>query len=65
MKYSVDEVKEEKDKNIVIRLKGEDISFIASPNSVSIYLDEKVADSISWHIQTILEDRKRRSKNIS
>lgn len=59
MKYSVDEVKNEPDKNIVIKLKGEDISFIATSYSVSIYIDEKTADSIAFHLQAILEDRKR------
>jgi hypothetical protein len=59
MKYSVDEVKEEKDKNIVIRLSGDDLSYLVQNGKLSIYLDEKIADSIAWHIQTILEDRKR------
>lgn len=59
MTYSVEEVKDEPDKRIAIRLKGDDISFIASSYSLSIYIDEKTADSIAFHIQAILEDRKR------
>ena len=59
MTYQVEEVEHERDKNIVIRLKGEDASFQASAYGVSIYLDEKTADSISFHINTIIADRQR------
>jgi len=60
--YSVEEVISEQDKNIVIRLKGEGISFIAQNGMVSIYLDEKTADSVGFHLLTIIEDRSRRKE---
>lgn len=62
MNYSVEEVEGEKINNIVVRLKGEGISFLASSNMVSVYLDEKTADSIAWNIQCILQDRDRIKK---
>lgn len=58
--YSVDEVPNESDKNIVIRLRGENISYMAQNGTLSIYLNEKTADSIAFHIQAIIEDRSRR-----
>ena len=58
--YSVEEVPNETDKNIVIRLKGDGISYMAQNGSVSIYLDEKTADSVGFHLLTIIEDRQRR-----
>jgi hypothetical protein len=61
MKYSVDEVKDLTG-NIIIRIKGKDTSFVAMENSISIYLDEKTASSIAWHINTIIEDRERNKK---
>lgn len=57
--YRVEEVLNEPDKNIVIRLKGEGISYIAQNGTLSIYLDEKTADSIGFHLLTIIEDRQR------
>lgn len=60
MKYRVDEVENTSDKNIIIRISGEDISFTATNYGVSIYLDEKTADSIAFNIQTILQDRERK-----
>jgi hypothetical protein len=62
MTYQVEEVPNEKDKNIVIRLRGEDVSFQASAYGVSVYLDEKTADSIAFHIQSIIQDRARQKK---
>ena len=59
MTYQVEEVENEKDKNIVIRLRGEDISYLAQNGNISIYLDEETANHIAWHIQTICEDRQR------
>jgi len=58
--YSVDEVPNESYKNIVIRLKGSDISFVATGESISIYLDEDIADKIAFQINAIIEDRSRR-----
>ncbi|MCK9370575.1 hypothetical protein M0R04_11755 [Candidatus Dojkabacteria bacterium] len=62
MKSSVDEVPYEKDKNIAIRFAGEDISFQASSWSVSVYINEEVADSLIFHLSTILQDRERRKE---
>mgnify|MGYP001473361769 CR=1 FL=1 len=59
MTYQVEEVEHERDKNIVIRLKGEDASFQASAYGVSIYLTEDIADKIAFHIRAIIEDRFR------
>lgn len=60
MKYQVDEIEGEKLNPIVIRLYGEDINYIAMNGKLDVYLDEKTADSISFHIQSILQDRERR-----
>lgn len=60
MTYQVEEVEHEKERNIVIRLKGEDASFQASAYGVSIYLTEDVADKISFQINCIIQDRDRR-----
>lgn len=60
MKIQIDEVEGEKDKNIAIRLSGEDIKFLASEYSCSIYVDEDMADSICFHLGSILQDRERR-----
>ncbi len=62
MEYSVDEVEGEKKHPIVIRLSGEDVSFIVQKNQISIYLDEKTAESIAFHISSLLQDRERRGK---
>ena len=56
MKYSVDEVIGDKDKNIAIRLSGEDIVFQASNYSLSVYLDKETADKIAFQIQSLLQD---------
>ena len=61
MTYIVEEVDgETSGKNIAIRLRGDDISFIACSSTLSVYIDEKTADSIAFHIQAILQDRERR-----
>jgi hypothetical protein len=60
--YSVEEVPNEQDKNIVIRLKGEGISYMAQNGTLSVYLDEKTADSVGFHLLTIIEDRQRRKE---
>ncbi len=60
--YSVEEVEGEPNKNIAIRLAGEDISFQASGWSVSIYISEDIADKIAFQIQSILQDRERRKE---
>ena len=65
MKYIIEEVKGEPDKNIVMRFRGDDIVFVATANNISLYIDERTADSIAFHLQTIIEDRKRQKKNSS
>ena len=62
MKLSIDEVlfsdiNDLADKNIAIRLSGEDISFQANEYSVSVYITEEQADKISYKLQEILKDR--------
>ena len=62
MKLSVEEVplsdiNDLEDENIVIRFSGEDISFQASNHSLSIYINEDMADKISFNLSTILQDR--------
>ena len=62
MKLSVDEVSlsninDIEEKNIAIRLRGEDISFQASGYAVTIYINEDMADKISFNLSTILQDR--------
>ena len=65
MKLSVEEVplsdiNDLEDENIVIRFRGEDISFQASNYSLSIYINEDMADKISFNLSTILQDRYHR-----
>ena len=67
MTYQVEEVEHKKERNIVIRLKGEDVSFQASAYGVSVYLDEKTAGSIWFHLGVILQERekKKRAKELA
>lgn len=58
--YSVEEVEGEADKNIVIRLRGDDITFNATGYSLYVYLNEDIADKIAFQINAIIEDRSRR-----
>ncbi len=58
--YEVNEVEGEPDKNIVIRGRGNSICFNAMNGSFSLYIDETTADSIAFHISTIIQDRERR-----
>ncbi len=62
MKLIIDEVEGEKDKNILIRLSGEDIKFLVSEYSCSVYINEDMADSLVFHLGTILQDRERQRK---
>lgn len=62
MKLRVDEIENEPDKNICIRLSGEDISFTATNYSVSVYIDEDCADKIAFQLQSILQDREQRKE---
>lgn len=59
----VDEIVTNDDKNIAIRLSGEDLAFQASTYSLSLYIDENLADKISFQLQTILQDRERTKKD--
>jgi len=62
MKLDVDSldigVGQNNDKNIQIRLSGEDIKFIATEYSVSIFIDEDLADRLAFHIGAVLQDIK-------
>ena len=64
MKFSVEEVylsnNDVEENNIVIRLSGNDISFQATAYGISIYINEDLADKISFHLQSILQDRHNR-----
>ena len=65
MKLSVDEVplsdiNDLAENNIAIRLSGEDIVFQASGYAVTIYINEDLADKISFQLSTMLQDRSYR-----
>lgn len=63
MKLLVDEVEGvgiTGDKNICVRLSGEDIKFVATEYSISLFVDEDIADKIAFQINAIIEDRSRR-----
>ena len=67
MKIIVDEVFKstdelEKKKNILVRLSGNDIKFIATEYSLSFYLDNNLADKLAFQLTAILEDRYRRKE---
>ena len=70
MKLLVTEIEEgvgqKKDKTIQIRLSGDDIKFVATEYSISLFVDEDLADKISFHLQNILQDRdyRRNPKDI-
>ncbi len=62
MKLSIDEVplsdiNDLEEKNITIRLSGEDISFQASGYAIGIYITEGQADKIVYDLGCILKDR--------
>lgn len=56
MKVEIDEL-EGCTKNICITLSGDDLIFTVTPRMIAISLDEKTADRISFHLQSILLDR--------
>lgn len=60
MKIIVDEVDFENDKNICIRFSGEDIKFIVTEYSVAVYINNEIADSLQFHLGSILQDRERK-----
>ena len=65
MKITVDEVEgkgvgENNDKNIQIRISGEDIKFIATEYSLSIFIDEKEGDKLAFEINCILQEIERK-----
>ena len=53
-------VGEKKDKNIQIKISGGDIKFVATEYSVSLFLDEEIADKLAIQLSFLLEDRRRR-----
>ena len=44
------------DKKIQIRLSGDDIKFIATEYSLSIFIDEDLADKLAFQIQSLLQE---------
>jgi len=52
-------IEEVEQKDIVMRFDGNDARFMASEGKVSIYITESMADSIAFHLNTILQDRER------
>ncbi len=65
MKLIVDEIPLEKKNNILVRLQLEedDLTFIITRNDISFSIDEKTADSLSFHLNTIIEDREHRKES--
>ncbi len=65
MKLNVDSldigVGQSNDKNIQIRFSGEDIKFIATEYSLSIFIDEDLADKLSFQISSLLQDIERKT----
>ena len=62
MKLSVDEVDTPNKNNIAIRFAGNGVNFQASDYGISVYIDEQTADSVAFHLQSILQDRERKRK---
>jgi hypothetical protein len=66
MKLIVDDLEKgvgiNNNQDIQIRLSGDDIKFVVTEYSVAIFIDEKTADSIAFHIQSIIQDRARQKK---
>ena len=63
MKIKVEELPLENDKPIVIRFRNDsadDLTYVASNGSISIYIDEDNADKIAFQLSSILQDRERR-----
>lgn len=50
---------EEVDGLVSITFSDGDLQYIASPRGVTVYFNEKQADSIAFHLNTILQDRER------
>ncbi len=65
MKLNVDSldigVGQSNDKNIQIRFSGEDIKFIGTEYSLSIFIDEDLADKLSFQISSLLQDIERKT----
>ncbi len=65
MKITIDQIEEKgvgenNDKNIQIRISGEDIKFIATEYSLSVFIDEDEADKLSFQIGSVLQEIERR-----
>jgi hypothetical protein len=56
LKFKVEECGED----IVMRFELKDLWFLVSRSSLDLYLDEEIVDSLTFHLQAILEDRARK-----
>ena len=61
MKYDVEETVTGR---IALRVEGDGLNYIATPEEVIIFLDDKQADGIAFQLQSILQDRERK-KNLT
>ena len=52
------------DKDIQLRFSGEDIKFVATEYSISIYINDDEADKISFQLSSLLQDREIRNKEL-
>ena len=64
-KITVDEVEGggigiNRDKDIQIRLSGENIKFLATEYSISIFVSEDEGDKLAFHINSLLQERNRK-----
>ena len=60
MEFIVDDVLHEADHPIMIKLKGDDLHFVAQASSIAIFVDEKSASDIATQIGFVLQDRNLR-----
>ena len=58
----IDEIKEWKEDNICIRIRGEDLKFQTSEWAVALFIDEDEAEKIVFHLETILQERNRKKE---
>ena len=65
MKLIIDKIPLENKNNILVRLQLEedDPTFIATRNGISFTIDERTADSLQFHLSTIIQDRERRKES--
>lgn len=66
MKLIVDDLEKgvgiNNNQDIQIRLSGDDIKFVVTEYSVSLFIDEDCADSLQFHLSTILQNRERKKE---